>query len=71
MVVCYSLEISQPGLIRLHLLKDNLNHLITNPRRFRESRLEVLLDPLKAVTVGLEVPERDALGPSTGSESEF
>ena len=70
-MIIFSLELSRLGLKHLHLLKYNLDHLITNSRSFRKSRFEVFLDPLKAVTVGLEIPERDALGPSTGSEGEL
>ena len=57
--------------VRLHRLEDNVDHLIPDPRRLWEPWFEVLLDPLKAVTIGLEVAEGDAFRPSASGESKF
>ena len=45
------------------LLKDRLHHFVAQPGCFGELRCEVLLDPFKAVAVGLEVAERHAIRP--------
>lgn len=45
------------------LLEDGLHHLIAHLGRFGEPGCEVLLDPLEAVAVGLEVAKGHAVRP--------
>ena len=57
--------------VRLHGLEDKLDHLIPNSRSLWKPWFEILLDPLKAVAIGLEVAEGDAFRPSACGESKF